>query len=124
MTEWNTEPPVLAKSWRKMPVGSVMNMPKAKIEKLMREFPGQFSWAEPDLLKRIAPSEANKDRLLSTIYRRPEGITLGILINRFRHYTPEAVTKMAAKLEADGHVRSVSSVHKYNKRQTITYYPA
>lgn len=123
MTEWNAK---LPGSWRQevssMAVGDVREMSMQDIKKAMMSFPGQFVWAEPGLLKRVA--EDNGHRLLSVIYRHPDGITLGVLINRFKRYSAEAVTEMAAKLEASGHVRSVSSVHKYNKRQTITYYPA
>lgn len=124
MTDWKTEAPILPNNWKRLPVGSVMKMSKERIAKIMSECPGQFAWSEPDLLKRIAPGKANEDRIMSMIYRSPEGITLGLLINRFRHLPPEAVTEAAAKLEAGGLVRSVSSVHKYNKRQTVTYYPA
>lgn len=124
MTEWNAK---LPGSWRhevsSMAVGDVREMSMQDIKKAMMSFPGQFVWAEPGLLKRVA-DEDNGHRLLSVIYRHPDGITLGVLINRFKRYSAEAVTEMAAKLEASGHVRSVSSVHKYNKRQTITYYPA
>ncbi len=126
MTEWNTEAPAPPDNWNievsALPIGEVMKLPIPKIMKVMEMYPGQFAWSYPGLLKRIA--EDNGHRLLSTIYRHPKGITLGVLVNRFRNYSPKAVKEMAAKLEADGHVRSVSSVHKYNKRQTITYYPA
>jgi hypothetical protein len=124
MTDWKTEAPSISTGWKALPVGGVMKMSKARIAKIMQDNPGQFAWSEPDLLKRIAPADVGGDRIMSTIYRSPEGITLGVLINRFRHLPPEAVTEAAAKLEAGGLVRSVSSVHKYNKRQTVTYYPA
>lgn len=124
MTDWKTEAPSLSTGWKALPVGGVMKMSKARIAKIMQDNPGQFAWSEPDLLKRIAPAEDDGSRIMSAIYRSPEGITLGVLINRFRHINPEVVTKAAAKLEAGGLVRSVSSVHKYNKRQTVTYYPA
>lgn len=124
MTDWKTDAPVITTGWKALPVGGVMRMSKARIAKIMQDNPGQFAWSEPDLLKRIAPAEDDGGRIMSTIYRSPGGITLGVLINRFPHLGPEVVTKTAAKLEAGGLVRSVSSVHKYNKRQTITYYPA
>jgi len=126
MTEWNTEVPRAPESWKAevsaLPVGGVMKLHMPKIMKVMEMYPKQFVWSYPGLLKRIAEDDGH--HLLGVIYRHPKGITLGVLINRFRHLSPEAVTKSAAKLEAGGLVRSVSSVHKYNKRQTVTYYPA
>jgi hypothetical protein len=65
-----------------------------------------------------------ENKVLSVIRQHPEGIPLGLLIKCFRQYLPEAITEMAAKLEADGHIQSVWSVHKRNRGQTITYYPA
>lgn len=121
MTEWHTK---LPDSWHQdvslMKVGDVKEIPMVKIRRAIRMFPGQFAWAKPNLLKRIAPDDGKI--LLDLIKRQPKGITLGVLINRFRNYDPKVVAEMAAKLEAGGLIRSTSSQHKYNKLRIVTYF--
>jgi hypothetical protein len=71
-------------------------------------------------LKRIAPDDGKI--ILDMIKRNPKGISLGILTNRLRvNYDPDVVAEMAAKLEADGQITSVRSVHKYNKKVCYSY---
>jgi hypothetical protein len=126
MIEWSEDLPTEPSNWKAqvsaLAVGDVMRLSIPKIMRVMELNPKQFVWSHPGLLKRVA--EDNGHRLLSVIYRNPKGITLGVLTNRFRDYNQKVVKELAAKLEASGHIRSVSSINKYNKRHTVTYYPS
>ena len=121
MTEWQTKlPDGRHTEASSMAVGEVRELSMTKIRHALRSFPGQFAWAEPNLLKRIAPDDGKI--ILDVIKSQPEGISLGVLTNRLRvNYDPEVVAEMAAKLEAGGLITSVRSVHKYNKKVCYSY---
>ena len=121
MTEWQTKLPGSGEhEATSMALGEVRELPMPKIRHAMKVFPDQFAWAKPNLLKRIAPDDGKM--VLDIINRTPEGVSLGVLINKLRNnYDPDTVTKLAAKLEADGQITSVRSVHKYNKKVCYSY---
>lgn len=121
MTEWQTKlPDGRHNEASSMAVDEVRKLTMAKIKHAMKTFPGQFVWAKPNLLKRIAPDDGKI--ILDMIKRHPKGISLGVLTNRLRvNYDPEVVAEMAAKLEAGGLITSVRSVHKYNKKVCYSY---
>ena len=124
MTEWSTDVPQGNPHWKKLSVGETMKMSTARIRTIMSKCPGEFAWMQPDLLKRIAAPSVSEKKVLSTIYRSPEGISQGVLINRFKDYPPEAVKGVVDKLEADGLIRSVRSVHNRNLTTYVTYHAA
>lgn len=122
MTEWQTKiPDGRHNEASSMAVDEVRKLTMSKIKHAMKTFPGQFVWAKPNLLKRIAPDDGKI--ILDMIKRHPKGISLGVLTNRLRvNYDPDVVAEMAAKLEAGGLIRSTSSQHKYNKLRIVTYF--
>ena len=108
-------------------IGKVIDVSLTDAGKIMRVFAGQFEWAPsetPDraFVRRVSNGKDDASKqVYGAICGAKDGISLGVLINRFKTTDPAAIEKAARDLEVGGLITSVRKVHKYNKKVCYSY---